>query len=269
MLLRDRPVIVAGNGASLADLPAGVIKPDDFIIRTNNFFFEQQFHLGRRVDLAFMGGDPRVAPFMFETLYRCRADYDLRGWSSHNSSVVRAGMRRFSSQFQPMQYKDAAIEHEVLRLVARKGCHPTTGVYAVLMAHGLGAENIILAGMDFYTSGERYPFKPGPHYRALMGQDIGQRGLDEHLHNLDLDHAILHVLQARGDIQLMRIGNNKFLEDVSNPAPNRGGGVLDRARSVSPTDWASRAGIYPIWALKVLRHSSAAVRYLKKRILQL
>lgn len=263
---QNRPIVVAGNGASLAHLPVGVIRADDFIIRTNNFFFERSFHLGQRVDMAFMGGDPRVAPFMFETLYRCRADYDLRSWSSHNPKVIRAGQRRFKHSFQPMRYRDSALETEVCQLVTRYGRHPTTGIYAVLMAHGLGAECIILAGMDFYGSRTRYPFEPGPHYRALMGQDLGQRGLDHHLHDLDLDHAILRLLQARGDVQLLRVGDSELLRDVSAPAPDRKGDVLEVPRASPPSDWADRAGLYPIGVLKMLRWSSAALRNAKKRV---
>jgi len=264
--IQNRPVVVAGNGASLAHLPVGVIRADDFIIRTNNFFFERSFHLGQRVDMAFMGGDPRVAPFMFETLYRCRADYDLRSWSSHNPKVIRAGQRRFKQSFQPMRYRDSALEAEVRQLITRHERHPTTGIYAVLMAHGLGAERIILAGMDFYGGHTRYPFEPGPHYRALMGQDLGQRGLDRQLHDLDLDHAILRLLQARGDVQLWRVGDSALLRDVSAPAPDREGGVLDLPRAPPPNDWAGRAGLYPIEALKLLRRSSAALRGIKNRI---
>ncbi len=267
MLKRDRPVVVAGNGASLAHLPQGAVLPDDFIIRTNNFFFEPQFYLGQRVDLAFIGGDPRVAPFLFETLYRCRNDYDLRSWSSHNPRVIRAGRWRFGSRFQPMCYRDAQIQNEVQQLISHHGCQPTTGVYAVLMAHGLGAEKILLAGMDFYGTHKRYPFVPGPHYRALMGEDLGRRGLDHHLHNLDLDHAILGLLQRRGDVELQRIGDSPLLRDVSVPAPNRGGTGICRPRSAPPTDWAGRVGLYPIGVLKVLRRGSAALKAVKKRIL--
>ncbi|TNJ40987.1 hypothetical protein FGE21_15665 [Phaeobacter sp. B1627] len=263
--MRDRPVVVAGNGASLAQLPVGRILADDFIIRTNNFFFEPRFYLGRRVDLAFMGGDPRVAPFMFETLHRCRRDYDLRSWSSQNRRVQRAGRRRFASLFQPMRYRDATLERQVQALISRYGRHPTTGIYAALMAHGLGAGRIILAGMDFYGTPKRYPFEPGPHYRALMGQDLGRRGLDRHLHDLDLDHAILRLLRAREDVQLLRVGDSPLLRDVADAAPDRGGPRLEQSRSAPPTDWAGRAGVYPIEVLKVLRKGSAALRGIRKR----
>jgi hypothetical protein len=267
MELRNRPVVVAGNGSSIAQIPAGRIRADDYIIRTNNFFFEPRFFLGHRVDMAFMGGDPRVAPFMFETLHRCRHDYDLRGWSSHNPRVMRAGLRRFRPSFQPMRYRDAVIEREVGALVSRHGRHPMTGIYAALMAHGLGAEVIILAGMDFYGNSRRYPFEPGPRYRALMGQDLNERGLDGHLHDLRLDHAILRLLQSRGDVRLLHAGDNPLLSNVADPAPDRGGERLDKPRSSTPDDWVAWAGLYPIEALKALRKGSGVARRLKSRFL--
>ena len=258
--LRDRPVVVAGNGASIADLEPGRIRPDDFIIRTNNFFFEPDFDLGRRVDLAFMAGDPRVAPFMFETLYRCRQDYELGGWTSHNPRVVRAGQRRFGALYQPMRYRDAHIEAEVQRLIARYQRHPTTGLYALLMAHAMGAEEIILAGFDFYTGNRRYPFEPGPHFRALMGQDLGRRGFDQHLHALELDLDILRALRDRGDCRLLRVGENPVLQGLTELAPLRGGASLRLARKNPPQDWVSRSGIYPISLLKLLRRGSLLMR---------
>jgi hypothetical protein len=261
--LRDRPVVVAGNGASIADLEPGRILRDDFIIRTNNFFFEPDFYLGRRVDLAFMAGDPRVAPFMFETLYRCRADYELVGWTSHNPRVVRAGQRRFGALYQPMRYRDAHIETEVQRLIARHQRHPTTGIYALLMAHAMGAEEIILAGLDFYTGKRRYPFEPGLHFRALMGQDLGQRGFDQHLHALELDLDILRALRGRGDCRLLRAADNPVLAPLTDLAPLRGEASLMQPRENAPRDWVSRSGIYPISLLKVLRKSSALIRRTK------
>ncbi|MEL0439195.1 hypothetical protein [Phycobacter sp. K97] len=262
--LRDRPVVVVGNGASIADLEPGRIRTDDFIIRTNNFFFEPDFYLGRRVDLAFMAGDPRVAPFMFETLYRCRADYDLGSWTSHNPRVVRAGQRRFAALYQPMRYRDAHIEAEVQRLIARHQRHPTTGLYALLMAHAMGAEEIILAGFDFYTGNRRYPFEPGPHFRALMGQDLGQRGFDHHLHAPELDLDILRALRARGDCRLLRAADNPVLAPLTELAPLRGGTSLRVPRDNPPRDWAWRSGLYPISLLKLLRRGSLLTRHAKR-----
>ena len=264
--LRDRTVIVAGNGQSIADLQPGQVLSTDFIIRTNNFFFEPQYYLGRRVDLAFMGGDPRVAPFMLETLHRCRQDYELDRWSSHNPRVIRAGKRRFGHQFVPMRYRDDDVAKTVADLTAQHQKHPTTGTYAVLMAHGLGATDIILTGIDFYSGPTRYPFEPGPHVRQLMGRDVGTRGIDQRLHSVDLDREILQALAARGDIALHTTAPVPAIDDLVTLAPTRQGPHPERiARPHAPRDWSTRSGLYPISVLKTLRRSSKIVRRVLRR----
>lgn len=266
MNLAGRTVVVAGNGRSVAEIKPGQVLSTDVIIRTNNFFFEPQYYLGRRVDLAFMGGDPRVAPFMLETLHRCRQDYELDRWSSHNPRVVRAGRRRFGHQFMPMTYRDDAMAHSVADLKARFGKHPTTGTYAVLMAHGLGATEIIMTGMDFYSGPARYPFEPGPNFRNLMGRDVSTRGMDHHLHSLDLDRALLEALVSRGDVTLKTTGPVPAIEDLCTIAAPRNGPHPERmARPHAPRDWSARTGIYPIGVLKTLRRSSSLVRRVLRR----
>lgn len=257
----QQTAVVVGNGASITELEPGRILADDFIIRTNNFFFEPEFFLGKRVDLAFMAGDPRVAPFMLETLYHCRDDYDLRAWCSHNPKVIHAGKRRFPDGFQPMRYRDDEIEAKVAQLTAQYDREPTTGVNAVLMAHALGAQKIILAGLDFYTGPNRYPYTPGRHYRDLMGLDLPQRGLDARLHNMEMDLAILKALGQRSDCELFCASENPVLRDIMEQAPIRPGAPAPRLpRPAPPTDWVTWAGGYPISLLKVLRHASSLKR---------
>lgn len=264
--MSSRPVIVAGNGMSLTRIAPGRVLETDFIIRTNNFFFETQYYLGRRVDLAMMGGDPRVAPFMFETLWQCRKDYDLQGWSSFNPKVVPAGNRRFSTLFQPMRYRDAHVERAVEALCAKYGKVPMTGTYALLMAHGMGAEQVILAGVDLYDGGRRYPFEPGRHYRDLMGADVNARGADARLHDTALDREVLEMLLARGDMAVMRSVETGVLESQLPLAPQREGPALRPVpRPTAPTDWAPRSGAYPIRLLKVLRRGSSLRRKLFQR----
>lgn len=283
-----RPFVVAGNGPSIAEIPTGMVQPDDFIIRVNNFYFEPKFYVGNRVDLAFMAGDPRVATFMFETLHRCRQDYDLRAWTSHNPKVVRAGQRRFGTSYRPMRYRDAATEAAVATLIAQFDRHPTSGVYAVLAAHALGATEVILAGLDFYDGLRRYPYELGPNCRALMGRDLVVRGLDGHLHDVELDRAILRYLAKEGGLRLLCAAPIPVaLADLAAPAqPRRLPAPTDLNTSPdtgqnadfflgqeaepivrnAPSDWVSYSGLYPIAVLKFLRWGSALFRRLKKDI---
>lgn len=253
--------VVAGNGTSLAHPDPGCILASDFMVRTNNFFFEPHSFLGPRVDLAVMGGDPRVAPFMFETLWRCLGTYDLRAWTSHNPVVIRAGKRRFGALFQPLHVGDATLEARVQALIAKYGCKPMTGTYATLAAHGHRAANtpdnahgqIILTGMDFYSTDKRYSYEAGKHQSALLGQDLNQRGVDTRQHNIDLDLAILSQVQERTGGALRRTTTGSKLDAVMDLATPRSGAAPDIHPTNPPADWAPRAGFYPIAALKVMR----------------
>ena len=252
--------VVAGNGTSLAQAPAGAILGTDVMVRTNNFFFEPSSFLGRRVDLAVMGGDPRVAPFMFETLWRCRQTYDLRAWTSHNPAVIRAGRRRFGALFTPMQWGDAALTQTVHDLILRYQCKPMTGTYGVLAALGhaaqatpAGTPRIILTGMDFYASTQRYTFEAGRNQSALLGVDLNQRGVDTRQHNTELDLAIFEQIQEHTGGALRRTTTGSKLDDLMEMAAPRRGPAPDIRPTNPPTDWAPRAGLYPITALKFMR----------------
>jgi hypothetical protein len=256
--MTDSTYVVAGNGTSLAHPTPHSILADDLIVRTNNFFFEPKSFLGRRVDLAVMGGDPRVAPFMFETLWRCRSTYDLRAWTSHNPAVIRAGSRRFGALYQPLRYGNSTLAAQVQALIVRYGCKPMTGTYAVLAAHGCGAGqgkgHIILTGMDLYGTQTRYLQAPGKHRSALLGRDLNRRGIDADQHNTDLDLAIFELLQEHTGGALKRTTTGSKLDAIMDMAPTRAGAGPDVVATNPPADWAARAGLYPIIALKMMRY---------------
>jgi len=251
--MTGRTAVVAGNGPSVARIDMGRVLTSDTILRTNNFFFEPMHYLGRRVDLAVMAGDPRVAPFVFATLWQCRVDYDLQGWTSHNPLVTRAGQRRFSSLYRRVGFRSHDIAQRLGVLIAQHDRKPMTGTYAVLMAHALGFERIILAGFDMYGGTRRYPYQPGPRCRALLGQDLGHRGLDGRLHDPLLDRKILEMLMERGDVDLMRASDDTGLDDLLPLAPIREGQAVIATPRQPPADWAARSGLYHIDMLRMMR----------------
>jgi hypothetical protein len=246
--------VVAGNGQSLTAIAPGRVLAHDRILRCNNFFFEERYHLGRRVDLAFIGGDPRVAPFVFETLNRARGQYDIGAWSSPNARVARWGRRYLRQGYRPLRYRDGAVEAEVARLSAKHGgLRPSTGVEALLMAHGMGARQIVLAGVDLYAGPKRYAYAPGRHQRDLLGEDLGTRSYDLRLHHPELDRALIGWLARREDLALWRAANGTALDDLLDLAPMREGPAPEAGPKPQVLDWASWAGWYPIGALKVMR----------------
>jgi hypothetical protein len=245
--------VVAGNGASLMQEAGGRILASDRMVRTNNFFFEPQSYLGLRVDLAVMGGDPRVAPFMFETLWRCRGTYDVRAWTSHNPAVIRAGKRRFHATYQPLRTGLPDLDARVSALIARYDRKPMTGTYAVLAALGQGAERIILTGMDFYQQDRRYSYATGTSQRALLGADLERRKVDARQHDPALDLAVLSAVQEETGGFLQRASSGSLLDAIMPLAPVRDGPRPAISPTDPPGDWANRVGLYHISTLRVLR----------------
>jgi len=253
--MEARRFIVAGNGPSAALTPLDMIRPDDFVIRVNNFFLEPSYYLGARVDLAFMGGDPFVAPLMFETLNRCKGAYDLSSWSTHNPKIKPIGQRVLRTDFMPMRYHDQALEADVHTLIKRFQKHPMTGTYAVLMAYGLGAREIVLTGFDFYQSSQRYCYHPGANLRMLLGDDIATRGVDFRLHDPKLDLEILTLLAEKRGVNLLRAGDMPWLRDIARPLPSRKRRIAKQAipkRTKAPLDWAPSSGLRHVKLLKSL-----------------
>lgn len=249
----DAVTVVAGNGLSLTEIAPGRVLATDRIVRTNNFFFEAEYYLGKRVDLAFIGGDPRVAPFVFETLNRARSQYDLGTWSAPSDRVARIGQRFLDLPYHMRDLGGAEAAAELTKLEARYDARPSTGLQALLMAYGLGARRIILAGMDLYSGTRRYAYAPGPHQRDLLGHDLGTRAYDRRLHHPDLDRALLDWLAARPGLSLWRASNTSALTEVLDLAPERTGPAPETGPKPQILDWADWAGWYPIALLKVLR----------------
>lgn len=262
-MFEGRVCVVAGNGHSLSRIAPGRVLAGDAVVRTNNFFFEQAFYLGRRVDLAFLAGDPRVAPFMFETMHHCRDEYDIGGWTSHNPKVIKAGMYRFKDLYRPLRFRDETIANEVERLIAKFQRKPMSGTYAVLAAHGFGARHIVVAGIELYIGAERYPFTPGRHFESLIAPCRAAQGHDRHLHDPDLDRSIFEYLQSRGDLRFERSAECSVLGDVLPLAEPRAGDTLVSEPRENPVnDWVPWAGAYPIGMLKVMRRGAALRRRL-------
>jgi len=249
--------VVAGNGLSLTAIAPRRIIAGDTIIRTNNFFFEDRYYLGKTVDLAFVGGDPRVAPFVFETLNRARASYDVRQWSASVPRVVRIGRRFLGLPYQPLGYADDATTAKLAALQARYGVVPSTGILALLLAHAMGARQIILAGIDLYAGPQRYAYEPGRHQRDLLGQDLATRAHDPHLHHPDLDREMIDWLANRPGMSLWRSADCPALDGLLDLAPERPGDPVRTMPKLQPQilDWPDWAGWYPIALLKLLRRA--------------
>lgn len=252
-----RTTIVAGNGPSLAKIPAGVVVKGDTIIRTNSFFLEPTYHLGDHVDLAYVAGDPRVAPFVLATLQKVTDHYHIAGWSAQHGRVIKAGQKHFSKPFEPFAPTPQAVE-TLKNLMERYQVQPTAGVAAMLQAQARGADTIILAGIDLYATPQRYVYEPGKHMRDLLGQNLGARAYDTRLHSEDLDRALIDWVANSDGVTVCKASAESPL-DLDVASLRQGEPILPRPKPVLD-DWVPWAGWYPIWWLKMMRKAAAFSR---------
>lgn len=260
--MSGKTVIVAGNGPSLAEIPPGVVIKGDTIIRTNSFFLEPAYHLGDHVDLAYIAGDPRVAPFVFATLQKVTDHYHIAAWSAQHGPVIKAGRKHVSKPFQPFAPLPPAakrLEEASLKYQAQ----PTAGVSAMLQAQAMGAETIILAGIDLYATSQRYVYEPGKHMRDLLGQNLGARAYDNRLHNEDLDRALIDWMACQDGVTVLKANPSSPIN--LDAAPVRAGEAVVAQPKPVMDDWVSWAGWYPIWWLKAMRKAAAVSRAVSLR----
>ena len=255
-------VVVAGNGPSLASVAPGRVLASDYVVRINSFFLEPEYFLGSRVDLAFLAGDPRVVPFVAETLRRSALQYDIRSWVGVKPGVARIVRRAGLPWPEEAMRQSEAAKQALNRLEETYQAEPTSGILALFLAHAMGARRIGMTGIDLYSAERRYAFDPGPRMRSLLGRDLGARSYDRRLHHPDLDKAAIDWLAAQPDVTLFRLSEDTPLAAHLDLAPPRDGPAPDCPPTKEPiTDWAPWAkGWYPIQALKLMRKIRAVQR---------
>jgi hypothetical protein len=249
-------VIVAGNGQSLSRIDPGRVLADDFVIRVNNFVFENRRYLGARVDLALVSGDPRPTPFVFEAMARARDLYDIGAWAGTTPQIARAGRARLGRHGVPERPYDLGGDDTLQMLDLLQAEHrvtPTSGVLAMLLARAMGARTILVAGIDLYQGPQRYTYEPGPQQRALMGDDLGQRAYDTAFHTAEMDRRVIAWLADRPGLTVWRTADVPALNDILDLAPLRAGTPMPVLDKRQITDWPLTAGLYPIHLLRALR----------------
>ncbi|MFY0691455.1 MAG: hypothetical protein JXR14_05960 [Paracoccaceae bacterium] len=257
--MRARTAVIVGNGPSAAAPRAGAILASDFILRTNNFFLEPKALLGARVDLAMVAGDPRVAPFVFATLRHCADIYDIRAWSAVKQPVIGAGLRTMRAPFVPMQTATSDLEADVQAFSHKHGAEPGAAVQAMLLAHALGFENLILLGVDLYAGPRRYAFATGRHMKDILGQDLDHRPYDP-MHSEALDRAVIAKVAALPGVVVSCGSEMSPLSRDLDLSPVRQGAPVRPVPKRQVDDWVPWAGAYPIWGLKLMRTGRRALR---------
>lgn len=259
MTAAARTVVVAGSGPSLLCTDVARIPRDAAIVRVNNFFLEPTYVLGRRVDLVYFSADPRAVRFYTATLRAviARGEYDVLSSASH---LPQAARHRPPEPFTRVGSLGGDIDALLADIRAREGVVPTSGAMAMLHAYTLGADRILLAGVDLYTA-DKYAFATPPRLARMLQPTRSSSGYDTRLHSRTADQRAIEWLIDRG-VSLERTATEPLaglhlpLAPLLPAEAHLEGGQAKAAPRTE--DWVGRDGL---WTVQMLAGARALRRW--------
>ncbi len=153
--MKDKPIVIAGNGPSLAQIDYRRLPADFDVFRCNQFYFEDKYFLGRRVTGAFL--NPSVAKNQYFTL---RMLHDTGEYHIHEKYCACVSATWEEEEDFP------AVKNTFFFLQSLPQFHElqkflwvyhmqsfTSTINMLITALALGYREIYLVGLDFYQGG--------------------------------------------------------------------------------------------------------------------
>ena len=214
--IQKKPIVIAGNGPSLAQIDYRRLPADFDVFRCNQFYFEDKYFLGRRVTGAFL--NPNVAQqqyFNFKMLqeskdYIIDQKYLVSTIPDPESELNFPGAKNIFYLLETMPQF-----HELQKFLAfyyQK--YFTSSIYMLITALALGYREIYLVGLDFYQGGGvNYAFDTEkPRLLELM-PNMKKQNFQDPRHGKDIDLMGLNLAKQMPDVHLYCISETGCLKD--------------------------------------------------------
>ncbi len=158
--IKNKSIVIAGNGPSLAQIDYRRLPADFDVFRCNQFYFEDKYFLGRKVTAAFLRPlNVKHQFFNFKTL-SSRGEYDIENiYSISDPRWEYEKNRSIGNDFPEIIHCDSYIQkmkefnqlHQFFALYYNQTF--TSVIWMLVTALALGYRNIYLIGLDFYEGG--------------------------------------------------------------------------------------------------------------------
>ncbi len=157
-------VVIAGSGPSLATISYDIFPHNAQIWRANDFFKEQDFFVGRRVDAVFNGGTPLDIIRRIDNIksVQQRGEYDINLANIYIDKRID-GLEHLKQHFEYIESLTAKRAPALASFIKYSSeiwdMHLFSGVAAIIVAILSGFNEIYLAGIDCdYETGARYAY---------------------------------------------------------------------------------------------------------------
>ena len=243
-MIQSKPIIIAGNGPSLAQIDYSRLPEDFDVFRCNQFYFEPKYFLGKKIKGVFF--NPFVLKEQFFTLHHLkeRGEYEVedvycnitmglwdRQWSNGVPKNLEQELRYdFPSVKNTYPFLEQMSEfnalHKFYALYYEKRF--TTGILMMIVALAQGYREIYFAGIDFYEAGGlSYAFDIGGK-SALQEKmpAFAQEDFRDEVHEKNVDVEALKLALQLQDIKLYSLTPQSPITEILPLAP-RGGRSFD------------------------------------------
>ncbi len=219
-----KPIVIAGNGPSLARIDYRRLPKDVDVFRCNQFYFEDKYYLGRHVRGVFF---PKW--MMRQQYFQIRA-LQQRGEYTFDDMYYFADRPDADAQFDWPRVKNAfpylSAIPEFYELSRFLGLYYTfsftSGFNMLIAALGMGYKEIYLIGLDFYEGwgGANYAFDTNkPQLLALL-PDLKKKGFKVGLgHGKEIDLMALSLAQKMPDVKIYSLCEQTALNEYVPLAP--------------------------------------------------
>jgi alpha-2,3 sialyltransferase len=219
----EEPLIVAGSGPSLQRINYKRLPKDFLTFRINNFFLEDKYYLGKRVDLCY-ASMPRP-----ETIYTLLStiteyEYDFTHDFFLTSQVVTKGFGNFNYFPRIEIERILSIDNKAFSYLAQtyyfQKKHVTSGILSLLTAIALGFKDIYLVGIDFYSDDDqRYGYKIGENYRKTVNDEDLQAGYSSRFHSREIDLKGLDLALSYEGVKIRSVCDDAFINQFIDLSP--------------------------------------------------
>lgn len=224
-----KPIVIAGNGPSLAQIDYSRLPQDFDVFRCNQFYFEDKYFLGKKIKGAFF--NPDVLPEQIFTLHHLkeRGEYEVEEvycQRGDDSELIIEGKRVediFPSVKSTYDFLKKLPLFNKLDKFHRFFFHqwPTAGIVMLYTAIAQGYKEIYLTGIDFYMGGGvDYAFNIDSKSNiAKRISAFKNSAFKDKCHTQNLDIQFIQLALSLPDIKLYAITPNSALSEILSLSP--------------------------------------------------
>jgi len=168
---KKKSIIIAGNGPSITQIDYRRLPKEYDVLRINNFYFEDKYYLGKKVDYYYT--DYGFIRNQFFNIYNLkkRGEYDVYEFLTTPYTNLEKDYPH-AVNIMNYVYKNKKFGEFISYYRQYYKKLVTSGILSLFAAIEMGYKDIYVIGIDLYQNNMIYPWESGENYVKIFLCDI-------------------------------------------------------------------------------------------------